>query len=298
MVQLSKILVVCDRHGLRDDLVDHAIDLARRHAAAVTVVDVVDAKHENPTSRRTRLAGIAAQFGNAGLNVREQVLRGTPFEEIIRKVVRDGHDMVLKSSAGDGDGAVYAGTDMQLLRQCPCPVWLISTDRPARARRILAAVDPDPGDAQRDALNRQVMDLATSLADAGAGTLHIVNAWRLEEEATLRRSGLTRIAPEDVDKLVEDERQRSAGALDALLQHYPAGDAARTVHLIKGTAAETVPAFATREDIDLIVMGTVGRTGIRGALMGNTAETILGRIGCSVLAVKPPGFVTPVRLAA
>jgi len=43
-------------------------------------------------------------------------------------------------------------------------------------------------------------------------------------------------------------------------------------------------------------MGTVGRTGIPGLIMGNTAESILNNIGCSVLAVKPPGFVSPVTL--
>ena len=45
-----------------------------------------------------------------------------------------------------------------------------------------------------------------------------------------------------------------------------------------------------------IMMGTVGRTGIPGFIMGNTAETVLNRIDCSVLAIKPEGFVTPVRL--
>jgi nucleotide-binding universal stress UspA family protein len=43
-------------------------------------------------------------------------------------------------------------------------------------------------------------------------------------------------------------------------------------------------------------MGTVARTGVRGFIMGNTAETILEQIVCSVLAIKPPGFVTPVTL--
>jgi len=41
-------------------------------------------------------------------------------------------------------------------------------------------------------------------------------------------------------------------------------------------------------------MGTVGRTGIQGFFIGNTAEEILNQVECSVLAVKPPGFQTPV----
>lgn len=48
---------------------------------------------------------------------------------------------------------------------------------------------------------------------------------------------------------------------------------------------------------ELVVMGTVGRTGIPGFIIGNTAETILNQIECSVLAVKPAGFVTPVTLS-
>ena len=44
-------------------------------------------------------------------------------------------------------------------------------------------------------------------------------------------------------------------------------------------------------------MGTVGRTGIRGLFIGNTAEAILNQVKCSVLAVKPSGFETPVRLS-
>jgi len=40
-------------------------------------------------------------------------------------------------------------------------------------------------------------------------------------------------------------------------------------------------------------MGTVARTGIKGLIIGNTAEVILNGIQCSVLAVKPDGFVSP-----
>ena len=67
-------------------------------------------------------------------------------------------------------------------------------------------------------------------------------------------------------------------------------------HLLKGSARKEIPALAKRLPVDCIVMGTVARTGIRGFIMGNTAETILEQIDCSVLAIKPHGFVTPVTL--
>ncbi len=42
-------------------------------------------------------------------------------------------------------------------------------------------------------------------------------------------------------------------------------------------------------------MGTVGRGGIPGLSIGNTAEAILDQLQCSVLAMKAPGFKTPGR---
>jgi nucleotide-binding universal stress UspA family protein len=50
------------------------------------------------------------------------------------------------------------------------------------------------------------------------------------------------------------------------------------------------------QGIDLLVMGTVCRTGIAGFLIGNTAEEVLNQVDCSVLTVKPEGFETPVTL--
>ena len=67
-------------------------------------------------------------------------------------------------------------------------------------------------------------------------------------------------------------------------------------HLINGRARKEIPALARQIEADLIVMGTVARTGVPGFIIGNTAEAIFNQIECSVLALKPPGFVTPVTL--
>jgi nucleotide-binding universal stress UspA family protein len=49
------------------------------------------------------------------------------------------------------------------------------------------------------------------------------------------------------------------------------------------------------KDIDILVMGTVARTGIAGFIIGNTAENILQTVTCSLLARKPNGFISPVQ---
>jgi nucleotide-binding universal stress UspA family protein len=67
------------------------------------------------------------------------------------------------------------------------------------------------------------------------------------------------------------------------------------LHLVEGEAGTVIPKLAVKERIDLIVMGTVARAGLEGYFIGNTAETVLQRVDCSVLTVKPDAFVSPVK---
>ena len=76
------------------------------------------------------------------------------------------------------------------------------------------------------------------------------------------------------------------------------GEARRDPTLLvkKGHPDDVIPDLVRHSDIDLVVMGTVGRTGIPGLFIGNTAEEVLGQIDCSILAIKPPGFESPVTI--
>jgi nucleotide-binding universal stress UspA family protein len=104
---------------------------------------------------------------------------------------------------------------------------------------------------------------------------------------------------------VKQVKERGAANLEALSGEitevagpFTPGDPKLKTHLVRGSARREIPALAKQLDVDLVVMGTVGHTGIPGLLMGDTTETILRQVDCSVLAVKPPGFVTPVTLDA
>jgi hypothetical protein len=67
---------------------------------------------------------------------------------------------------------------------------------------------------------------------------------------------------------------------------------------LKGDPGTVITKLADEQQIDLLVMGTVARTGVSGMFMGNTADSILRQVTCSVLAVKPAGFKSPVTLEA
>jgi universal stress protein E len=317
MKRFKSILVVLTEDSLDEVAFDRAVHLAQSNDAALTLVDVIDS---NPGelarmltalsgSRGTEIAedvlayhrGRLARFGEtaraAGVEVSEAVLQGAPFVEVIRMVLREGHDIVIKGATAAAHGrGVLKGFDMHLLRKCPCPVWMLMGPGDGSFDTILAAVDPEPtGDVARGKLDRLVLDLATSLAERDSAQVHVAHAWYLQEEEALRHGRYTSGRQDEVDRLVEREREGATKRVKNLVADYPQV-AKANVHLLKGEPGSVIAEFAEARKVDLIVMGTVGRTGLAGFIMGNTAETILRAVRCSVIAVKPEGFDSPVTL--
>jgi len=244
------------------------------------------------------------------VEIQSKVLIGTSFLEIIREVLRHEHDIVIKTSGTqDWLNRLFGSDDVNLLRQCPCPVWIIKPGSLKPYRRILAAVDVDLDDEgppaeleSRRALNRQILEMAYSLALSDFAELHVMHAWEAIGESAMRGAFMHR-PEEKIMAYVEQVRRHRKASLDRLMREMTSDlgqDATDYLkpqtHLVMGLASKEIPALAKKIKASLVVMGTVARTGIPGFLMGNTAETILNQINCSVLAIKPPGFVTPVTL--
>ncbi len=316
MKRFKNILVLCDDDSIAASAFDRVSWLAEANGARVTLVDVVEA---SPTelarafaslgrsrgaevaervfdARRTRLEDLADKLRRRGTEAEVAIDTGRMFIEVVRRVLRNGHDLVIKSEQGTASSPLLLSDDMHLQRKCPCPVWILDNRLEARSRRIMAAVDPDPDDPVRDRLNHVILQLATSLAEQDDAWLDVVNVWSLPEEATLRRSSFARVAASEVDLLVERQEARSAERFKALTDDFSRFiDRMRLLHL-KGEASEVLPDHSANEGIDTVVMGSVARTGIAGLFIGNTAETVLSRVSCSILTVKPEGFVSPVSI--
>ena len=93
--------------------------------------------------------------------------------------------------------------------------------------------------------------------------------------------------------MMKANRDRIATRLDEFLKrHYSSVDA-KNVRLFKGEASDVISEFVRKNNVDLVVLGTVAQSGMSGVIMGNTAEKILDRVECSVLAIKPSTFVCP-----
>jgi nucleotide-binding universal stress UspA family protein len=322
--RFDNILLVLDPAKPCASLVERAVAVAENNQASLTIVAVVprlvlaaglpldglvtmDLQARFVADQTDKLEALVAPFRER-LPIGKKVLTGTPFLEVVREVLRGAHDLVIRAAENPGWlDRLLGSDDMHLLRKCPCPVWLVRCEAPTPYRRVLAAVDVDdsyaPDElATRHALNREVLELASALALSEFAELHVASAWDAIGESFLR--GAFMHTPDDaVATYVEHARQRNADGLDALMVELIERLGKDTVeflkpktHLVKGSARREIPVLAQQLEVDLVVMGTVARTGIPGLIMGNTAEAILEQLDCSVLAIKPPGFVTPVSL--
>jgi nucleotide-binding universal stress UspA family protein len=322
MKRFKHILGVIDPRQPASTVLERAVSLAQNNQAVLTVVAVaprvtagIGMPDGGPISLELQKAAIAdsrQQLENAvapfqsQITIDVKVLMGTAFLEIIREVLRHGHDLVIKAPE---DPAwlerLFGSDDMHLLRKCPCPVWLVKHSSSKSYRRILAAVDVDadhlaPELATRHNLNVKILELAASLALSDFAELHVAHAWEVVGENAMRSAFLGR-PDSEIIAYFEQVRQRHDEGLEALLNEViqrQGKDAFQFLtpnkHLITGQPRKEIPRLAKSLQVDLVVMGTVARTGVPGFFIGNTAESILEQIECSVMAVKPEGFETPV----
>lgn len=286
---------------------DKAVSLSKQNDARLTLFSVLEelagmqgysetVVRQQTTAavaeRQEWLRGLALTFQDASIDVAIHVVEGIAFLEIIRQVLRTQHDLVI-TTAEEKKGIrerLFGTTTMHLMRKCPCPVWVVKRSQTQSYSRILAAVAPSVYDAKRDSLNPLILQLASSMARREAAELHVVNVWRLPDYARSRNK------IEGARKAREDGVQEHKRQFDALLEKVDIAGLKLYPHLIEGDPDERIPALAEAQGIDLLVMGTVSRTGIAGFLIGNTAEEVLSQVNCSVLTIKPEGFVTPVTL--
>lgn len=314
MKRFKKILFIADGSKGETAALTRVLELARDNKASVCLLDVVEEypdirflragleqmwkfHKELVKSRKVTLQHLLKQMGSAagGIRTSVRIREGKMVVEIIREVLKNSYDLVVKVSTGHPKitGMRLGTLDMSLLRKCPCPVLVLKPAKRIHHSRILAAVDLSHLLEDPDNLDRRIMDLACSQARLEESRLHVLHAWELPYQKIL--SGEARIKfYKTVPQMQKELRKVEKIHLDAITDFY--GEYHPQVHMIKGQPEKVIPDFAARNKIDLVVMGTLARAGVEGLLIGNTAEKILSKIDCSVLAMKPEGFVSPVTL--
>jgi len=308
MKQIRNILLAIDGKYQRQALVAEVAAVAENTGAQVTLLGILDIPSGVQTAdaetadlrqwmkedRLEEIKDISSEFVKRGIQVTVKQANGKPYLEIIREAQKENYDLIMKPAASETGikDVLFGGTDLQLFRLCPYPVWVFKPTFSGRLNNIMIAVDLLPSDPEKSALADTVLQWGKYISQLFDARLHVIHAWELYGELTLRGRS---ILANTVDRLVLKEEQAHRQWLKEALERNGITQKDVHLHLHKGEAKKLIPIMTKTLDIDLLVMGTVGRTGIPGFFIGNTADSVLRQVGCSVLAIKPQGFITPVE---
>ncbi|MFJ1268516.1 universal stress protein [Legionella lytica] len=223
----------------------------------------------------------------------DMVWEKTPSIAIIQHVLRHNHDLVIKAAEDDGAKG-FKALDMALLRKCPCTLFLHRPLKHPKAVQIAVAIAPDNAETSEQDLACNLLKLTQHLATFYPGKSNILSCWEFALEGFLRNSAWIDMSAEAIEEMVQQEGNNNYITLHKLIKQAKLHENPTIYHL-KGDPTELIPTWITKKEIDVLVMGTVARTGITGFIIGNTAENILQKLDCSLWAMKPQGFISPVK---
>ncbi len=242
------------------------------------------------TERARNMAKDVASQGELAIGARADVAVGSPVDMLSRTVKSVNADLLVlgvRSPASEGRGPGPVAT--ACLRRVPCKVLLAREDHTGPYKSIVACADFSDTSfravqqavriAQQDKSALRIVHVALRpmLDMAFAG--HPLGLWPGQPLKLMEMWNTYRTALEPrLENFIEPLRHEMA-ALNVTL------DIAEHDHYGRGIAA-----YAKQHHADLLVLGTQGRTTLRYALLGSTAERVLNELPCSALVVKPAEF--------
>ncbi|MEM9427150.1 MAG: universal stress protein [Pseudomonadota bacterium] len=298
-VVLKSAMALSDKHGAAMDVIaciepPHDLAVMARLSGEEAETLLADAARRLSGELREKLAALVP-----ARQIEPTVVVGKAYYEIIRYVAETGCDFVVKM-AEPLSGVrqfLFSSTDQHLLRKCPCPVWLQTPDAADLPRRVLAAIDLETWDAAEPgtltALNRRVIDAARSLASGPDAEVVVLHAWEAIGEGMVWAFSGKGDARFTAERYVNEVLAMRQSAMTAFLADVQAEGPRLVPLLSEGVPAAVIEEQGRKLGADVVVMGTIARTGLSGVLIGNTAENIINSLECPVLAVKPEGFVSP-----
>lgn len=239
-----------------------------------------------------RLDRVVAEATAKGVQSERIIRFGTPAVELATLADEGDFDLLVVGtrSRNSATRLLFGSTAHKLMRTAPCAVWVVKPESTREIREIAVATDLSD-------VGRSVVSAAVQMARALQAKLFVLHAVEIGELSSLLLAGVT------AEEIATARDRMTADAEAAIQQQLSATDYRTLPHgvkieLIEGAPDHVIPPFITDNQIDILVIGTHGRSGISRLILGNMAERILPVVDCSVIAVKPSGFGNPVATEA
>ncbi len=306
MEKYKKILTVIDPTTDDQKALKRSIELARHtHGEITAFLTIYDFSYEMTTmlsgeereamrqsminDRMQWLEEKIAEVDHDNITVNTSIIwHNRPFEKIIKKVITEDFDIVIKGTHQHDKfkSVIFTPTDWHILRKCPCPVLLVKEHNWPDNGNLLTALNIGSDDDEHKALNDKLTQEAIRLSSLIKANIHLVNSY----------------PGTPVNIAIEIPEFNACEYNDTMLKHHQTAmhTHANTfkipldnTHVKEGLPEDVIESVSNEIDAELVILGTIGRTGLSAALIGNTAEHVIDRLNCDVLAIKPEGYISP-----
>jgi universal stress protein E len=217
-------------------------------------------------------------------------------EAIVREALRVDADFVVKDTHHHSviSRALFTNTDWHLIRECPCPLWLVKSMPAPNHPTVMAAVDPTHEHDQTTVLDHRIIQTAQLFSVMFEERLQLVHVFEppppvITGPFIAPAGALSSLDP----SLVEQAREAHVKAMQTLAADI--GFPAEQVHVRDGDQVEVLPEMAGELNANIVVMGAIARSRLQRAIVGHTAEKTLELFPCDVVVVKPDDFKSPVE---
>jgi len=191
-------------------------------------------------------------------------------KSLVRSVRKADYEMLIKSSYRHSSANRFFSetADFYLMHHCPCPILFTHKEQEWQSNRVLACIDLESTDANHARLNKSILRAAVNCVSNMGMDLYLASTWQGDVNL-------------DDPVLRARYRELSPGKEDDI--YSLGGD---RVLLRSGKAVETLQSICAEIDPAIVIIGTVARRGIKGKLIGNTAEKLLDVVTADLLTIR------------
>ncbi len=190
----------------------------------------------------------------------------------------NGYQLVVKTAAKYNE-EVKDESDWQLIREMAHPLLLSMNHKWKTSDfRVLATLDISDDSEEQLEMNRGVLSVAGAAQSKLGAEIHAAYVIPISKT-------LSELAIKESDEVLHTEGDKVNQALNLVLAD--AGIKGVHSHVLAGAVQDEITRLANKQKFDLVIMGSVGRTGIKGLLLGNTAEKTIANLREDLLVVKP-----------
>lgn len=268
-----------------------ALDLGAQlellHVVEDTLLDYLFPKERNVHSSEELTTAAFQQLQNQaereipeGVEYQCRIETGKAFLTIIRFARRMQAGLIVVAAHGKHSlRDLFIGTTAEkVVRKGGLPVLVVKNASRTPYRRVLVPTDFSPAAGQ-------ALSAALKLApDAQIDLLHVYTLWG---EGYLTSSPVRDRAQ---DHYQSEMRSRSSSLMEEWLRDIDTGDRLIRKHIRRGRPGTLIPRVAKELAVDLVAMGTTGRSGLSYVLLGSVAEHALWQVPCDLLTVRPADF--------